>query len=97
MAALSVVLEQSVEDVWLNALEDSDHLDSPATSNFKDYVAEQWVQGDKQLLNHFDNNGPYHQLLARKRMNTQDNLMINDLMGLDADYVHSKRTPYWKV
>ena len=56
-AILPLVPVNCVEDVWLNALEDSED-DSARCVKFKDYVTEQWVEGDKAMWNHFDNAGP---------------------------------------
>lgn len=46
-----------VEDVWFHALESNDD-DSTPVVRFKDYVTEQWVEGDKPMWNHYDNDGP---------------------------------------
>lgn len=56
-AVLPLVPPPSVEDVWFNALEDCD-IDTPQVMRFKDYVTENWVEGNRLSWNHYDNNGP---------------------------------------
>ncbi|XP_033726121.1 uncharacterized protein LOC117315828 [Pecten maximus] len=57
-AVLPLVPVGRVEDVWFNALEDSeDH--TPEMTRFKDYITETWVEShDKETWNHFENAGP---------------------------------------
>ena len=43
--------------MWFQTLEECDN-DSVPVSTFKDYVTEQWVEGDRRFLNHYDNDGP---------------------------------------
>ena len=48
-----------IEDVWFNALNDLEDIDTPAnTSIFTDYVTTQWIDGDRQVWNHFKTDGP---------------------------------------
>ena len=56
-AVLPLVPENSIEDVWFQALEDNQN-DSPPAMRFKDYVTETWVEGHLQHWNHYDNDGP---------------------------------------
>ncbi|XP_052794562.1 uncharacterized protein LOC128227768 [Mya arenaria] len=58
MSALPLVPLASVEDVWFEALDDCDD-DSAQVLRFKDYITEQWVEGDRQAWNHFNNDGPW--------------------------------------
>ena len=47
-----------VEDVWFNALEDSEDIHIDATA-FADYVTEHWIEGqERDQWNHFTNEGP---------------------------------------
>ena len=54
-AVLPLVPENSVEDVWFQALEDNQN-DSPHVMRFKDYVTETWVVGHLQHWNQAKNN-----------------------------------------
>jgi hypothetical protein len=57
-AVLPLVPPELVEDVWFNALEDSEEIAINMTA-FADYVTEYWVEGNnRQQWNHFDNEGP---------------------------------------
>ena len=56
-AVLLLVPENSVEEVWFQALEDNQD-DSPPVMRFKEYVTETRVEGHLQHLNHYDNDGP---------------------------------------
>lgn len=58
-AVLPLVLLDSIEDVWFQALEDRDEADlTEVTETLTDYVTEQWVNGDILIWNHFGTNGP---------------------------------------
>ncbi|XP_060078201.1 uncharacterized protein LOC132557697 [Ylistrum balloti] len=58
-AVLPLVPEQQVEDVWFHALQDIEYADLPAdVTPFTDYVVDQWVDGDRPVWNHYDNDGP---------------------------------------
>ncbi|KAJ8304210.1 hypothetical protein KUTeg_017793 [Tegillarca granosa] len=49
----------SVEDVWLNALERINEADIDInTTPFCDYVTEYWVENNRDIWNHFENEGP---------------------------------------
>ena len=54
---LPLVPGHRVEDVWFQALEDSDDQTAPVM-RFKDYVTETWVEGHLEMWNHFDHDGP---------------------------------------
>lgn len=56
-AALPLLRLADVEDNWLNALEEAD-LDHPGVLRFADYVTEQWVDGQRDVWNHFETVGP---------------------------------------
>lgn len=56
-SVLPLVPLASVEDVWFQTLEECDN-DSVPVSKFKDYVTEQWVEGDRRSWNHYENDGP---------------------------------------
>lgn len=56
-AALPLVPGHRVEDVWFQALEDSDDQTAPVMQ-FKDYVTETWVEGHLEMMNLFDHDGP---------------------------------------
>ena len=57
-SVLPLVPPELVEDVWLNALEDSEEI-AINTTAFADYATEYWVQGNnRQQWNHFDNEDP---------------------------------------
>ena len=54
----TLIPPELVEDVWFNALEDSEEI-AINTTAFADYVTEYWVEGNnRQQWNHFDNEGP---------------------------------------
>lgn len=58
-AVLPLVPSVLVEDVWLNALETIDGADIDInTTTFTDYVTEQWVENNRNMWNHFENDGP---------------------------------------
>ena len=48
---------QSIEDVWLHALEDGADQ-AAAVISFKEYVTSTWVEYNHQLWNHYDTDGP---------------------------------------
>lgn len=48
----------STEDVWFRALKNNVADLTDPTKIFRDYVTEQWVNGDRLLWNHFDIGGP---------------------------------------
>lgn len=54
---LPLVPGHRVEDVWFQALEDSDDQTAPVM-RFKDYVTETWFEGHLEMWNHFDHDGP---------------------------------------
>lgn len=54
---LPLVPGHRVEDVWFQALGDSDDQTAPVMG-FKDYVAETWVEGHLDMWNLFDHDGP---------------------------------------
>jgi hypothetical protein len=54
-AILLLIPLASVEDVWFQALEDRDNADiTQLTQPFTDYVTDQWVEGDRYFLNHYE-------------------------------------------
>ncbi|XP_060080916.1 uncharacterized protein LOC132560271 [Ylistrum balloti] len=58
-AILPLVPLEDIEDVWFQALENRDDADlTQQTQTFTDYVTEQWIEGDRQLWNHFHTEGP---------------------------------------
>lgn len=58
-AALPLVPEDKVEDVWFDALTEFENADvNTNTMPFTDYVTTQWVESDRHLWNHFDHEGP---------------------------------------
>ena len=50
-AVLPLVPENSVEDLWFQALEDNQD-DNPHVVRFKDYMTKTWVEGHLQHWNH---------------------------------------------
>jgi hypothetical protein len=57
-AVLPLVPMDLIEDVWFNALNDIEDIDIPAnTTTFTDYVTTQWIDGDRQVWNHFNTDG----------------------------------------
>ncbi|KAJ8316575.1 hypothetical protein KUTeg_005874 [Tegillarca granosa] len=58
-AVLPLIPSASVEDVWLNALESINEADIDInTTPFCDYVTEYWVENNRDIWNHFENEGP---------------------------------------
>lgn len=53
---LPLVPGHRVEDVWFQALEDSEDQIDPVM-RFKDYVTETWVEGHLEMCNHSDHDG----------------------------------------
>ncbi|XP_060080091.1 uncharacterized protein LOC132559482 [Ylistrum balloti] len=48
-----------IEDYWFNAWNDLKDVNLPVeTTTFTDYVTTQWVEGDRNIWNQFDNDGP---------------------------------------
>ena len=48
-----------IEDVCFNALNDLDDTDTPANTNtFTNYFTTQWIDGDRQIWNHFNTDVP---------------------------------------
>ncbi len=56
-SALPLVPPQQVEDVWFHALDDY-QTDDPKTTDFNDYVTEQWVNREPAKWNHYSTVGP---------------------------------------
>ncbi|XP_060065086.1 uncharacterized protein LOC132545413 [Ylistrum balloti] len=58
-AVLPLIPPQRIEDYWFNAMDDLEDVDLPVdTTPFTDYVTTQWIEGDRHVWNHFDNDGP---------------------------------------
>lgn len=58
-AVLPLVPQDSIEDVWFNALNELDNADvNMNTVPFTYYVTTQWVESDRHLWNHFTHDGP---------------------------------------
>ena len=58
-AVLPLVPMDLIEDVWFNALNVLEDIDIPAnTTTFTDYATTQWIDGDRQVWNHFNTDGP---------------------------------------
>ena len=56
---LPLVSMNLIEDVCFNALNDLDDIDTPAnTTTFTSYVITQWIDGDRQIWNHFNTDVP---------------------------------------
>ena len=81
--ALPLVPMDLIEDVWFNALNDLEDIDTPAkTTTFTDYVTIQWIDGDRQVWNHFNTDGPrttnhiegWHNKLKKKVSHAHPNI-----------------------
>ncbi|XP_060082120.1 uncharacterized protein LOC132561410 [Ylistrum balloti] len=58
-AVLPLIPPQRIEDYWFNAMDDLEDVDLQVdTTPFTDYVTTQWIEGDRHVWNHFDNDGP---------------------------------------
>jgi hypothetical protein len=82
-AGLPLVPMDLIEDVWFNALNDLEDIDIPAnTTTFTDYVTTQWIDGDRQVWNHFNTDGPrttnhiegWHNMLKKKVSHAHSNI-----------------------
>jgi hypothetical protein len=56
---LPLVSMDLIEDVCFNALNDINDIDTLAnTTTFTNYVTTQWIDGDRQIWNHFNTDVP---------------------------------------
>ena len=81
--SLPLVPMDLIEDVWFNALNDLEDIDTPAnTTTFTDYVTIQWIDGDWQVWNHFNTDRPrttnhiegWHNKLKKKVSHAHPNI-----------------------
>jgi len=58
-AVLPLIPLDKIEDVWFGALNALEDVNLPHdTTAFTDYVITQWIDGDRNVWNHFDTEGP---------------------------------------
>ena len=84
-----------IDDVWFNVLNALEDIDTPTnTTAFTDYVTTQWIDGDRQVWNHFNTDGPHttnhiegwHNKLKKKVSHAHPNIytLINTFKNIHA-------------